>query len=350
MLLSLKVKLPWDVRRLIGAFVPSESFRSWDSTFLIAIYDALEPEAWVFHGRPIRLHEGSFLLVDYLGAMQELVLNRNCIRIRGSKVLARALGADSTLRSLRIEGNNVGDAGAVEFADALRTNRTLQTLIFKTTGIGAAGATALAAALEHNDTLRNLSICNTSANEPDFDCDRYCYRGHSEEYRVCDVNKILKAGGLAFAAALRVNLGLLTLNLSDTAIDHVGAKAIAAALRHNSTLLHLDLSNQTFSSDHENYVGDDGALEFTVVLRVNSTLQLLDLNCTRIGSQGHQAIEKLLRNNLTSCRIIRTCVLGYVDVGHFYDDFLGIYAEDRPASDEVFDENWFTQTHVDDTC
>lgn len=23
---------------------------------------------------------------------------------------------------------------------------------------------------------------------------------------------------------------------------------------------------------------------------------------------------------------------GYVDVGHYYDDLLGIYAEDRPAS------------------
>jgi len=285
--------------------------------------------------------------------MQELVLNRNSIGIHGTKVLAMALGENTTLRSLRIEGNDVGGAGAVEFANALRTNRTLQTLFFQGTHIGADGAAEIATALEHNDTLRDLSICNPVEIYPAID--ELCTEDY-EAYQICDRNEVSKAGALAFAAALRTNKALLTLNLSDTGIDTTGVKAIAEALHHNNTLRELVLGNHSENSDHGNHVGDEGAVALVGALRSNSTLQRLDLTGTKIGTEGRQAIEDLLRHNHTSC-IINPTVTRYAY--HDYDDIIGFddnVDDDRLDINDVFDpndvfdhdDNWGMESDYDD--
>eukprot|EP00669_Euglena_mutabilis_P004628 TRINITY_DN15971_c0_g1_i1.p1 TRINITY_DN15971_c0_g1~~TRINITY_DN15971_c0_g1_i1.p1 ORF type:complete len:357 (-),score=40.52 TRINITY_DN15971_c0_g1_i1:399-1448(-) len=347
MLLSLKAKLPSDVRRLIGAFIPPGTFQSWDSTSLIAIYDCVESESWIFDGKTMKSNEGSLLFVNYLGSMQELVLNQNSIGIHGTKVLAMALGDNTTLRSLHIEGNDVGGAGAVEFANALRTNRTLQTLFFKGTHIGADGAAEIATALEHNDTLRDLSVCNPVAIYPDID--ELCTEDY-EAYQIYDRNEVSKAGALAFAAALRTNKALLTLNLSDTGIDTTGVKAIAEALHHNNTLRELVLGNHS-GTHHGNHVGDEGAVALVGALRSNSTLQRLDLTDTKIGPEGRQAIGDLLRHNHTSCCIINPTVTRYAY--HDDDDIIGCYDDvDDDALDfnNVFghDDNWGMESDYDD--
>ena len=67
---------------------------------------------------------------------------------------------------------------------------------------------------------------------------------------------------------LKVNVSLLSLNLEDNWISHLGAKSLAAALEINSTLTSLDIS----AKDHE------GAISLRNALIWNQTLTYLNLN------------------------------------------------------------------------
>ncbi|KAG0344254.1 hypothetical protein BG004_004611, partial [Podila humilis] len=72
------------------------------------------------------------------------------IRINGSEALAEALAealkalkTNSTLATLNLESNSIGDNGAQALGEALKTNSTLITLELQNNSIGDNGAQAL---------------------------------------------------------------------------------------------------------------------------------------------------------------------------------------------------------------
>jgi len=75
---------------------------------------------------------------------------------------------------------------------------------------------------------------------------------------------------------------------------YIDAQVLSEALKVNVTLTNLDLS--------DNWIGDSGAKALSDVLQVNATLKKLRLSSTKIGVKGTQYIcEALARNNtLTS--------------------------------------------------
>src|SRR3990167_968873 len=91
----------------------------------------------------------------------ELVKLNLCYKpLAGDQItaLAEALKANSTLHTLYLGSNQIGDAGIEKLAEALKANRTLHTLYLGGNQIGAAGIEKLAEALKANRTLQTLYL------------------------------------------------------------------------------------------------------------------------------------------------------------------------------------------------
>jgi hypothetical protein len=89
------------------------------------------------------------------------------------------------------------------------------------------------------------------------------------------------------AVALRRNLNLEDLCLSNNGITHVGASNIAAALLSNQKLKRLDLK--------DNLLGDDGVEALAKVVPC-SGLHDFWLTRTRFGERGCAALVEMLKN------------------------------------------------------
>ena len=115
-----------------------------------------------------------------------------------------------------------------------------------------------------------------------------------------DLRQIGDAGAQAIGEALKVNQTLQTLNLWNNQIGAAGAQAIGEALKVNQTLQTLCLS--------DNEIGYAGAAAIGDALKVNTTLQTLNLRYNQIGAAGAQAIGDALKVNQT----LQTLVLGLI--------------------------------------
>ncbi len=88
--------------------------------------------------------------------LKTLHLDGNNIGTDGARLLAAALERNSTVTGLYLGDNHVGPDGARHLAAALERNTTLTSLHLRFNNIGEAGAAALRAALETNCTLEEL--------------------------------------------------------------------------------------------------------------------------------------------------------------------------------------------------
>ena len=67
-------------------------------------------------------------------------------------------GTVTTLQSINLGFNQVGDAGAASLASSLEKNTTLRSINLSLNKVGAAGAASLASALEKNTTLQSIKL------------------------------------------------------------------------------------------------------------------------------------------------------------------------------------------------
>ena len=82
----------------------------------------------------------------------------------GASALAGAIGASgSTIASLRLDWNAIGNAGGTSLGHALRNNERLEDLGLERCGVGDAGAAELAAALGGSSGAEDASAGATSA-------------------------------------------------------------------------------------------------------------------------------------------------------------------------------------------
>jgi chromosome segregation ATPase len=104
--------------------------------------------------------DGCELVVRYLcenPGVSSLDLRGNGITSAGLSILSVAFAGRSSLRSLSLEWNNIGDDISV-FAEALSKNLSLQSLDLRNNRIGAEGASILAKVLETNSSLLKLDL------------------------------------------------------------------------------------------------------------------------------------------------------------------------------------------------
>jgi len=139
-------------------------------------------------------------------SLRTLDLNMNSVGDIGAQMLALTLDPiTSSLTSLSLGNNRIGDAGGIALGDALGKNCTLRDLCLGNNSIGKTGGCALARGLQTNSVLTTLMLSG---------------------------NDVYDAGAVAFAEALNNHKCALTsLDLSFNMIADAGLDALAGALQ-----------------------------------------------------------------------------------------------------------------------
>ena len=233
-----------------------------------------------------------------------LNLSDNSIGDAGASSLSQALKENSCLNTLNLNGNRIGDAGASFLSQALTANCSLNTLNLSRNLLGGAGASSLSLALTANSSLTILDLSR---------------------------NLIDGAGASSLFQALTANSSLTSLDLTYNSIGNDGASSLSQALAGNSSLTSLDLSYNSISEADAsslsrvltansslttlkligNSIGDTGASSLSRALTANSALTTLKLSGNSIGDAGASSLSQALKVNST----LSTLELGYNIIG-----------------------------------
>ena len=208
-------------------------------------------------------------------SLTSLDLSENYIGNEGAISLCEALRVNTSLTSLDLSKNDIGDEGAISLSEALTVNTSLTSLKLSENSIGHEGANSLSEALRVNTSLTSLDLFG---------------------------NSIDNEGANSLSEALRVNTSLTSLVLSENHIGIEGGISLSKALRVNTSLSSLNLRG--------NDIGDKGAISLSKALRVNTSLTSLNLCGNDIGDEGGISLSKALRVNtsLTSLHLLRNCI------------------------------------------
>eukprot|EP00808_Paulinella_micropora_P021553 g62136.t1 len=91
-------------------------------------------------------------------SLATLVLYKNMIGDAGAAAIAKALQVNKTLTSLSLSYNGIGDTGTKAIGEALRVNQTLRELNLRFNKIGDDGANAIGEALKVNQSIKRIYI------------------------------------------------------------------------------------------------------------------------------------------------------------------------------------------------
>jgi Ran GTPase-activating protein (RanGAP) involved in mRNA processing and transport len=161
-----------------------------------------------------------------------LNLSHNNIE-HGYMAIANALAANHTLKSLRFDGNDIGDAGACAFAKAISQNTVLASLFLNENWIGTRGVAALAKAFATNSTLQHVGL---GRNRIGDECVAALADGLKRRTTLTrldlDNNRISDSGANVLLKALTTpNCSIMSINLQgNTNISVVLLRAIKCSL------------------------------------------------------------------------------------------------------------------------
>jgi len=173
--------------------------------------------------------------------------------------LAVLLGKMPRLRRLILSNNKFGPAGAKHLAEGISAS-SLTSLRISQNNIGDEGTKALAAAVAANGKFTSLYV-------------GWCCIGDE--------------GAKALGEAIRASSSFATLLLSRNNIGDEGVKAIAAGMAAIGSLAELFLT--------ENKIGDEGANAIAKAIPTNSSLTTLSLGRNNIGDAAKQSLRDAVR-------------------------------------------------------
>jgi Leucine-rich repeat (LRR) protein len=209
--------------------------------------------------------------------LEYLVLSRNAITEAGIKGMSSFL-AGNMLRTIKIEGNSIGDIGSFEVASILEGSKVLQELNVSNNKIGPDGAIALARALKVNTSLEDLSIDGNSIGDKGISALAESLRSNSTlQYLRCDSNEIADSGAIDLAISLPQGaLALSYLSLNNNQITDSGAEEFSEVLRR-SLQLKIKLRGNYISGEVEGRFKDEFGM------RVELADQKLSLDAMDFG-------------------------------------------------------------------
>ena len=222
-------------------------------------------------------------------SVKTLKLSDNPLGNEGAKALSEMSGRNgaessgtfnTTLEHIDLRWCRMGPVGAQHLAHALCVSTSVKTLKFSHNPLGDEGAKALAEMLGGNGAESSGTV-NTTLEHVDIS---WCHIGPE--------------GAQHLAQALCINTSVKTLDLSSNPLNDAGAKAIAEMLGGNgvessgtvnTTLEHVDLGGCS--------IGRVGAQHLAQALRVNTSVKTLELTHNSIGDEGAKAIAEMLGGN-----------------------------------------------------
>ncbi|KAL0964969.1 hypothetical protein UPYG_G00275090 [Umbra pygmaea] len=186
--------------------------------------------------RVLRLHQSKVddvkcrLLVNNLldhPSLRELYLSHNQISDRGARALGKLLNR-SKLETLCVYDNNIQGLGALAIGYALAKNTTLRSLNLCLNRLGDEGGQAIAQALLKNCTLERLHLGSNEMSGPT---------------------------ARAMSQVLIQNSSLRSINLNCNNLGEDGGKELAEGMSQNSTVLECDIRLTEFGQESEISIG-----------------------------------------------------------------------------------------------
>ncbi|XP_068756025.1 protein NLRC3-like [Montipora capricornis] len=237
-------------------------------------------------------------------SLTTLDLSYNSIGDEGAASLSQALAVNTSLTTLDLSDNSIGNAGATSLSQALAVNTSLTTLNFRDNSIGNAGATSLSQALAVNTSLTTLRlVCNPIGDEGAASLSQALAVNTSLTTLSLSFNSIGDEGATSLSQALAVNTSLTTLHFSGNSIGAESATSLSQAIAVNTSLTTLTLSGNSF--------GDEGANSLSQALLVNTSLTTFKLSCNSIGVAGATSLSQALAVNT----FLTTLNLSYNSIG-----------------------------------
>jgi len=159
---------------------------------------------------------------------------------------------------------DMSEAGVIEVSKFVEENPFVLILDLRGNNIGATAALRLSKALKINKSIQGLILKgNVIGKDP--------------------------AGVQALCSAMKVNMSIVHLDLTQCEINAEGAKYIAELLLENTTLLHLDMTN--------NPIGADGTAAILDATKKNKSLLVCDLKGCKSGEEIMHEITFNMREN-----------------------------------------------------
>ena len=217
----------------------------------------------------------------------DIKLQDNQIGDAGAAALAAAFKQNVSVQNLYLQYNRIGDAGTAALADALKDARK----IGEDGGVSQETRGGAPMALKANASLQVLHLGNNKIGDAGVAALAAALKGDASVLRELILwgNRIGDTAVEALAAALKENGSLQGLYLGSNLISYRGADALAAALKENSSLQELGLWG--------NQIGDTGAKALAAALKENGSLQKLELGNNQIGVAGLEELTAALKEN-----------------------------------------------------
>ena len=215
--------------------------------------------------------------------VKSIDLEGNNIGHDGLSKLFRLLLDNCFISDLSLSENNIGSKGAAILANILKHTRSLSTVNLKGNRLGDNDSTLLSEGIVANDTVKSLTLSHNEFRS---------HAGHKLGHAIANNVTILSLdlswnhlrmeGAIAFAKSLAKNCSIQVLNLRFNGFADNGAAAMGEALAQNQTLKSLDLSH--------NRISDKGAIGLSRGLAKNEVLQCLDIGYNPISRDGGLAL------------------------------------------------------------
>lgn len=223
---------------------------------------ALPPYPYI---RKIQLHhsaigdDGVLLLAEFIKGykplpdrnpfgVQVLELPGCQITARGATYLAKLLAENSTIESLSLDFNPLGDSGARNLCDALRWNSSLHTLSLQYCQIEGLGGAALASCAIKGSNVATLLLKGNCLGASGVCAlgTALCTGNQIQELDLADTGFGASADAIeTLCEGLETNQSLTSLNLDLNTLLSSGPQSIVTALRKSDRIVSLVLSERT---------------------------------------------------------------------------------------------------------
>jgi Ran GTPase-activating protein (RanGAP) involved in mRNA processing and transport len=240
--------------------------------------------------------------------VRSLLLGTDAIGDEGAAYVARLVERHGRLEIVYLGCNRIGSEGAGHLADALTPNTTVTGLWLKRNPLGPEGYRAIAAMLRTNRTLRVLDLVNTAPDDASLAAllDVLIQENRTVERLYLGGNGLGPEAAVRLGELLRTNPVLKSLMLSVGHLGDEGALTIVDALRENRTLTELSLASNGISLR-----GGVPLLEATLSHPALSTLDMgyspstrvLGASANTLGDAGAKAAGRLLPKNNVLVRL-----------------------------------------------
>ena len=248
---------------------------------------------------------GCRLVTDALAdntTISSLLLGTDGIGDTGVSDVARLVERNAHLEIVYLGCNFIGEAGAAKLAQSLAHNTSVTGLWLKRNPLYVEGTQHIATMLRQNATLRTLDLVNTEPGEEGLAAllDVLVHVNRTVERLYLGGNRIQSGDAKLLAELLRVNPKIRALLLNVNHLEDEGAGLLTEGLRQNTTLLELGLGS--------NHIGSEGIAMLLPALRMHPTLTELDLGysastqvlgtqANHIGDAGAILLAEWLRDN-----------------------------------------------------